>query len=59
MKIWDFVYLSLWGLTLGEYLDLRFRMVEERVMELCWGLKDGLISYLIAIWLKKMWGFRF
>jgi len=42
--------MSLWGLTLGEYLDLRFRMVEERVMRLCWGLKDGLISYLIAIW---------
>ena len=42
--------MSLRGLTLGEYLDLRFRMVEERVMGLCWELKDGLINYLIAIW---------
>ena len=37
---------------------LGFRIVEERVIGLCEELKGGLMSYLMAIQQKKVWGFR-
>jgi hypothetical protein len=38
------------GKGLGGFMDLVFRIVEERVIGLCWQLKGGLMSYLMAIW---------
>ena len=35
------------GLGLKEFVDLGFRIVEERVMGLCSELKDGLMCYLM------------
>ena len=38
------------GVELEEFVDLGFRIVEERIMGLCLELTGNLISYLMAIW---------
>ena len=38
------------GLSLGGFVDLWFRIIEERVIGLYYELKDGLMSYLMAFW---------
>lgn len=37
-------------LGLEEFVHLWLKIVEGRVMGLCLELKDGLMSYLMAIW---------
>ena len=35
-------------------MEIGSRVVAERAMGLCWELKGGSISYLMAIWQKKV-----
>ena len=41
------------GLEIGEYEDLGFRIFWRSGYSVVLELKDGSMSYLIAIWLKK------
>ena len=47
------------GLGFRRIFDLGFRVVEERIVGLCWELKSGLMSFLMAKLVEKnMWDFR-
>ena len=48
-----FLHVLVVSLGLGEFVDLEFKIVEDRVRD----LKDILMSYLMAIWQRNYVGF--